>query len=985
MHMNRLRRFFIAHKTFVISIGFLVFFSFAVSYADTSLPYHPGQTLDPQCAPGSTNCTVTIASGGTSQWDTVTGGINYAGGDVGIGTTAPQAALDLEGDGTILAVGSNDNTPVPDLGAGSRLEWIPSASAFRAGTVSGTDWDSANVGIGSAAFNQDTTASGVDSVAFGSSTQATGDASSAFGQDTVASNEDATAFGFESTASGDEATAFGQGTIASNTGATAFGFDTTASGLQSTAFGQGTVANAVNGVAIGEYNVGGSNSLFEIGNGTDSSDTSNVFTVTGSDVGIDTATPQAELDLEGDGSIIAVGSDGSGMSVPDLGGSTRMEWIPSASAFRAGSVGGTQWDSSNVGDGSVAFGTNTIASGDDSAALGEDTEANGRYSTAVGFITQASGDYSFAGGDQSTASEDYDFAFGNSAAASGENSIAFGDIVAASGDYSAAFGEDNTARGQNSFVAGNNNLAQGQSSVAFGDDNQATGDDSMAGGFGSTASDDYTFAFGSDAQASAEFATAFGNHTIASNEGATAFGDDNTASNEDATAFGEGNTASGEDSAALGGTSNTAFGEDAVSLGGYNNQANGNNSAAGGDDSIASSDETFAFGFDTTASNEESVAFGESTTASGNQSTAFGLNTQALSNQDTAFGDGTVASGGESTAFGLDTTASGLQSTALGYGTTAAADSSLAIGQFNLGDTGTLFEIGDGTDSSDLSNALTVLDNGDVGIGTDTPADLLSVGSSTQTSGVVAHFETSAAHCDLDPTLTGGLSCSSDMNLKKNITNLADNSAWSFNDNITANNQSILDEVLALNPVQYNWKTETDGTAKHDGFIAQEVQQVFPELVTVGSDGTESLNYTGLIPYTVAAIQQMNMNVSSIDDLTRPNDWRDALENWLADSANGIQSIFSQQVVTPTLCVGTNDDKTCITKSQLDQLLQTGVQSSNPNAPDNTTVVGDPNSGTTSDNTQSPDVTAPTVTPDPSSDDTQDQTQSPDTSGLDVE
>jgi hypothetical protein len=141
----------------------------------------------------------------------------------------------------------------------------------------------------------------------------------------------------------------------------------------------------------------------------------------------------------------------------------------------------------------------------------------------------------------------------------------------------------------------------------------------------------------------------------------------------------------------------------------------------------------------------------------------------------------------------------------------------------------------------------------------------------------------------------------------------------------------------------YNWKIEPDidpttglPTAKHDGFIAQEVQQVFPDLVSQDPNTQLlSLNYIGLIPYTIEAIKEMNLNITSIDDLTRPNTWRDAITAWLADSANGIQNIFSNKVTTNELCVGT----TCVTQQQFLQMVQ------NSGSSGTTTVSGDSGSG----------------------------------------
>jgi hypothetical protein len=72
-------------------------------------------------------------------------------------------------------------------------------------------------------------------------------------------------------------------------------------------------------------------------------------------------------------------------------------------------------------------------------------------------------------------------------------------------------------------------------------------------------------------------------------------------------------------------------------------------------------------------------------------------------------------------------------------------------------------------------------------------------------------------------------------------------------------------EVLRLRPVSYRWKDAALGQPTL-GLIAQEVQPVLPELVARGTDeaGLLSLNYTGLIPVLVKAIQEQQHTVAEL-------------------------------------------------------------------------------------------------------------------------
>lgn len=67
-----------------------------------------------------------------------------------------------------------------------------------------------------------------------------------------------------------------------------------------------------------------------------------------------------------------------------------------------------------------------------------------------------------------------------------------------------------------------------------------------------------------------------------------------------------------------------------------------------------------------------------------------------------------------------------------------------------------------------------------------------------------------------------------------------------------------LDDILQLNPVSYNFKTEPNVSCI--GFIAQDVKPIIPEIVS-GTEGNYGMNYSGLIPILVKAIQELKSEI----------------------------------------------------------------------------------------------------------------------------
>ena len=138
-----------------------------------------------------------------------------------------------------------------------------------------------------------------------------------------------------------------------------------------------------------------------------------------------------------------------------------------------------------------------------------------------------------------------------------------------------------------------------------------------------------------------------------------------------------------------------------------------------------------------------------------------------------------------------------------------------------------------------------------------------------------------------DVYVTGNLTAtnyltSSDRNLKENIAALC-----SEEDGETA-----LDKVMDMNVVKYNYKkreiavdekalqsmseddkaalelerenAEKEAEKLHFGLIAQELQTIYPNLVTEGQDGYLAVNYVELVPVLIQSIKELKQEISEM-------------------------------------------------------------------------------------------------------------------------
>lgn len=99
-------------------------------------------------------------------------------------------------------------------------------------------------------------------------------------------------------------------------------------------------------------------------------------------------------------------------------------------------------------------------------------------------------------------------------------------------------------------------------------------------------------------------------------------------------------------------------------------------------------------------------------------------------------------------------------------------------------------------------------------------------------------------------------------------------SVWAVNGTINTSDANLktniatspygLDEVMQMNPVQYNWKTNPTEDLQI-GFLAQDIQKIIPEAVVVPANGDPlGMKYTELIPVLVKAIQELKKEVTEL-------------------------------------------------------------------------------------------------------------------------
>ena len=697
-----------------------------------------------------------------------------------------------------------------------------------------------------------------------SGTNNSGNVASAMGLATTASGEASTAMGYYSIASGQGSTAMGLGTLASGQGSTAMGYGAIASGPVSTAIGVNTTANGSYSTVSGYYSTASGQGSTAMGNITAAiGDYSTAIGFSqGEEYTPGESTPFYKNEALGNYSVV-------------LGNRNKSTGIKS---FSIGN------DNLSQGTATFSIGENNISTGDYSAAIGLFSESIGKSSFAFGNNAYADGFNTTAIGVANTIDENaspdawsvnnrllvvgngqYDeetqtlersdaftIMFNGDATLAGEltASAFIGDgsqlTNISSGPFS--FNEDmqtaiqspwSTASGNYSNTFGNSNIASGYAALAMGSFSEAIGQNSVT--------------IGGSTKAIGNFSTAIGNTTVAEDLGTTAIGywnslDENPNPYEFSlqnTAFVIGNGGFDIDGNYIGtdesrsdalkvlfdGTTNIAGEVTAAAFIGDGSQlTNLNFSSLGltpfsinetpevgygieGNGGLATARSSFSVGEGSQASWEFASSIGFYSVASGPASFSAGWGTQASGSASTSMGYYSAAEGSGSTAFGNNTISEEFSSFVIGnYNTLSsnvALDPVLYSQYYNAQNRA--FVIGNGTANESRSDAFVVKFNGDA-------------------------------------TLAGNLSVNSDAKLKSNIISLG----------------STLAKVLMLDGKSYSMKNDPQNLVKI-GLVAQNIEQVFPELVSE-SNGIKSVNYQGLIPVLINAVKEQDEIIKHQDE-----------------------------------------------------------------------------------------------------------------------
>jgi hypothetical protein len=187
---------------------------------------------------------------------------------------------------------------------------------------------------------------------------------------------------------------------------------------------------------------------------------------------------------------------------------------------------------------------------------------------------------------------------------------------------------------------------------------------------------------------------------------------------------------------------------------------------------------------------------------------------------------------------------------------------------------------------------------------TNTAINQFLIGSATTPINQTRIIGSASTECTI--TTGVGIACSSDERIKSNINDLE---------------SDILDTLTQVRTVSYNWSEDTNSPTQI-GFLAQDLEQYFPQLVTTNESGMKSVYYSQMTPILVQAIRELDLRIDSL--FLDEGGFVTQLRTWLGSAENNLEQIIARRFVAQDeICIG----ETCINEGELQELLDLRMQS----------------------------------------------------------
>lgn len=133
-----------------------------------------------------------------------------------------------------------------------------------------------------------------------------------------------------------------------------------------------------------------------------------------------------------------------------------------------------------------------------------------------------------------------------------------------------------------------------------------------------------------------------------------------------------------------------------------------------------------------------------------------------------------------------------------------------------------------------------------------------------------------------------------------------------------------LDALAGVNPISYTWNASSGLPMgiPMTGFSAQNIQANIPEGVTINPDGFLGLQDRAILATSVNAIKELDIKIKNVIQ---------SMKDFVTDKITAIngyfENLFAKNIETENLCIADETSaKTCVTKQQLDALLNAQVQ-----------------------------------------------------------